>query len=152
MKMRKLLPLILLAVGSLFLLSGCDAMLDAIFQNDVINLDVWVLGSTHADFTIGSSYENLQVMDSSFTVIQNVNQYYSSYDGMYIHYYFTVNRLKDGTYYLTTYYNGPITGYRGSSSNIYDSNGNYVGGFITFPDKSLGDSSGHTANIRMLAP
>jgi hypothetical protein len=34
MKMRKLLPVIILAVGSLFVLSGCDAMLDAIFPNE----------------------------------------------------------------------------------------------------------------------
>jgi hypothetical protein len=152
MKTRKLLPLILLAVGALFLLSSCDAMLDAIFQNDVINLDVWVYGPSHADFTVGGSFENLQVMDSTFTVITNASQYYSSYDGTYIHYYFTVNKLKDGTYYLTTSYTGQITGNHGSSSNVYDGNGNFVGGSITFPDKTLGDTSGHTVNIRMLAP
>ena len=32
MKIRKILPLVLLAVGSVFLLSSCDAMLDAIFR------------------------------------------------------------------------------------------------------------------------
>ncbi len=40
MKMRKLLPLILLAVGALFLLSSCDALLDAIYANNTIDVSV----------------------------------------------------------------------------------------------------------------
>ena len=40
MKMRKILPLVLLAVGSVFLLSSCDAMLDAIFSNNTVNVYV----------------------------------------------------------------------------------------------------------------
>ena len=46
MKMRKLLPLVLLAVGALFLLSSCDAMLDAIFPSNQIYVDVEVSGRT----------------------------------------------------------------------------------------------------------
>jgi hypothetical protein len=152
MKMRKILPIVILAVGSLFLLSGCDALLDAIFSSDVIYLDVWVQGTTHADFANGGSYENVMLMDGSLTVVANVSQYYSSYDGNYAHYYFTFNKLKDGTYYLSTTYVGQITGGHGTSSNLYDSGGSFIGGSVTFPDKSLGDSTGHTVNIKMLAP
>jgi hypothetical protein len=152
MKMRKLLPVLIIAVGSVFLLSGCDAILDAIFQTDVINVDVWVQGTSHADFANGGSTENLMLMDSSLNTLQNVTQSYSSYDGTFAHYYFSFSKLKDGLYYLTTSYTGQIIGFRGPSSNIYDNNGTFVGGSVTLPDKTLGDSTGHTVNIRMLAP
>ena len=36
MKIRKILPLVLLALASVFLLSSCDALLDAIFSNNTI--------------------------------------------------------------------------------------------------------------------
>ncbi len=42
MKMRKILPLVILAVGALVLLSGCDAMLDAIFPTAQITVDAAV--------------------------------------------------------------------------------------------------------------
>lgn len=42
MKMRKLLPLVLLAIGSIFLLSSCDALLDAIYANNTITVTVLV--------------------------------------------------------------------------------------------------------------
>jgi hypothetical protein len=152
MKMRKLLPLVLLAVGALFMLSGCDAMLDAIFQNDVINLDVWALGSTHADFAYAGATQNLVVMDSSFTIVANITQSFSSFDGSYVHYYFTVNKLKDGTYYMTTYYRGPLTFTHAATSTIYDTSWSAGMPSITFPNTSLGDSTGHTVNVVMLAP
>lgn len=151
MKMRKLLPLVLLAVGSLFLLSSCDAMLDAIFPSNVINIDVWVQASTHADFLAGGSYENVTLMDSNLAVVANVSQYYSSYDGFYVHYYFSFAKLNNGTYYLTTTYIGQFTGIHATNGNVYDSSGYFLGSSLTFPDRTLGDSSGHTANIRMLA-
>jgi len=153
MKMRKLLPAVLLAVGALFLLSGCDAMLDAIFQNDVINLDVRVIADfNHRDYALAGSFENVVLMDSSFNVVKSVSQYVDGFDGTYAHYHFNFANLKDGTYYLTAGYYGQIVGFRGSTSNIYDNSGFFVGGLVTFPDKSLGDSSGHTIYISMYTP
>ena len=38
MKIRKILPLVILALASVFLLSSCDALLDAIFSNDTITV------------------------------------------------------------------------------------------------------------------
>jgi hypothetical protein len=152
MKMRKILPLAILAVGAAVLLSGCDALLDAIFSKNVINLDVWVQGSTHADFTVGASYENVMLMDSSFNVVSSPSQYYNAFDGSYAHYYYTFTNLKDGTYYLTTYYYGAFSGFHASTSVIYS------GGFVTgstslsMPNTGYGDTSGHTANVVMIAP
>ena len=40
MRIRKILPVLLLAVGSLFLLTSCDALLDAIFSNNTITVYV----------------------------------------------------------------------------------------------------------------
>ncbi len=38
MRVKKLIPLILLAVGALFLLSSCDQILDALYANNTINV------------------------------------------------------------------------------------------------------------------
>ncbi len=40
MRTRKLVLLVLLAVGATFLLSSCDALLDAIYANNTINVTV----------------------------------------------------------------------------------------------------------------
>ena len=45
MRAKKLLPLILLAVGALFLLSSCDAILDAIYANNTLDVTVDVFSA-----------------------------------------------------------------------------------------------------------
>ncbi len=50
MKIKKLLPLVLLAVAAVLMLSSCDAMLDAIFPTNQIIVDVAVDALTHTDY------------------------------------------------------------------------------------------------------
>jgi hypothetical protein len=111
MKMRKLLPLVLLAVGSLFLLTSCDALLDAIFPNSQIFVDVRVYGGSYTTDWI-QSY-NFNQISGIVTVIlvdqrngdtTSANSYFTSADPTFIHYGFNFTGLKDHTYLVTAYY------------------------------------------------
>ncbi len=64
MRAKKLLPLILLAVGALFLLSSCDAILDAIYANNTLDVTVDV---SHFDtgYANPSSYVEVTLTGAS---------------------------------------------------------------------------------------
>ena len=66
MKTRKILPLVLIVVGAAFLLSSCDAMLDAIYPSNQISVDVAVRGTIgyHPDFALPGRYVQLQLTGS----------------------------------------------------------------------------------------
>ena len=70
MKMRKILPLVILAVTAFFLLSGCDALLDAIFSKDQITVDVAVYTPSHSDYAVGG-YVVVQIWNPSGMISQD---------------------------------------------------------------------------------
>src|SRR5208337_1378585 len=111
MKMRKLLLLVFLAVGVLFLLSGCDAMLDAIFPSNQIYVDVEV---SAADFPLdwaGTYYHGyypgsvtLYLYDVNANSTTVATGAWTSVDYNYIHFPFVFTRLKNDVYQLTAVY------------------------------------------------
>src|SRR5208283_1004098 len=109
MKIRKFLLLVFLAVGALFLLSGCDAMLDAIFPSNQIYVDVEVSAGGFYNYDwyhtyyYGTypGYVTLELYDvnSGSTTIATGN--WTSVDPNYIHFPFVFTRLKNDVYQLT---------------------------------------------------
>jgi hypothetical protein len=161
-KIRKLIPLAILAVVAVVALSSCDAMLDAIFSKNSISVDVAVgldaaghysaLWSTAA-YNDGNN-NGLYSVAVSLSGPTNVSS--SSYtgkywDGYYEHYYFTFNNLADGAYYPSVSYSGY---YWGSNSNEYvaDSSGIYVIATpidMPYTGSYATDSTGHSLKITL---
>ena len=113
MKIRKILPVVILAVGSLFLLSGCDALLDAIFQNNQILVDVRIYGGVGgfpADWSasyysgLNSGLVTLYLLDTNTGVTTTASGNWSSADIYYVHYAFNFTGLKNDVYEITAYY------------------------------------------------
>ena len=146
MKMRKILPLVILAVGALFLLSGCDQLLDAIFQNNQIYVDVRVHGYVGAPFYsdwyetsvngVNSGHVVVYVQDSRGHVT-SASTYWTSLDSLYVHYGINFTGLKDDTFLVYADY----TSY-------------YAGGYSTFrayatPSATITphDATGHSADV-----
>lgn len=150
MKMRKLVPLVLLAVGSLFLLTSCDALLDAIFPSNVINLDVAVVATTHADFTLSNAFVNVQIVGPG--VADSVNASWSSYDGSYVHYYFTFIKLKNDAFTVYATYYGPITAPSGDPATLYLGPSNEPLQTVLLPYENPNDLTGHLVDIRAYVP
>jgi hypothetical protein len=104
MKMRKILPLALLAIASVFLLSSCDALLDAIFAKNTINIYV------SADWTVhgytGTDYVSFQISNGSTIVTGNLG--YSGNDSRYMYWDISVPDLPDGTYTVSVVYHHPF--------------------------------------------
>ncbi|MGA2378587.1 MAG: hypothetical protein ABSG85_04705 [Spirochaetia bacterium] len=159
MKMRKLLPLVLLAVGALFLLSGCDAMLDAIFPTNQIYVDVainkasypndwfntWHFGSYPGTVTL----QLYDVKSGSFTTATGS---WMSVDYNYIHFAFVFTKLNDDTFELTANYLSVNYGPSGPNPIFYDPSGIRMGfpvSSVSMPYKNSGDSTGHSVNLYM---
>jgi hypothetical protein len=111
MKIRRILPVVILAVGSLFLLSGCDALLDAIFQNNQILVDVRIYGgrfpldwSEAYNYGLNSGLVTLYLTDTNTGVTTTTSGYWSSADIYYVHYAFNFTGLKNDVYEITAYY------------------------------------------------
>jgi hypothetical protein len=106
MRIRKILPLALLAVGALFMLTSCDAMLDAIFPANSLTVYVQVPASYYLDYatatmkvevtsTAGTTYVAGPVTELALDSLGNVN------------YSFSFPSLSNGTYYVVSTYDGP---------------------------------------------
>ena len=114
MKIRKLIPLAILAVVAVVALSSCDAMLDAIFSKNQITVDVQVATSSYPvnyDYYNGyGAYVTATITDSSGKTASQNTYYYSSANSSTIDYNFTFPNLSDGTYTISStyysYYNG----------------------------------------------
>jgi hypothetical protein len=108
MKMRKLIPLAILAVVALVGLSSCDALLDGIFAQNQITVDVQVPQYTvpfYYDWYYGyGSYVKVTLTDSANKQSFQETYYYSSADGSYVHFPLTFTNLADGTYSIETEY------------------------------------------------
>jgi hypothetical protein len=102
MRLKKLLPLILLAVGTLFLLSSCDAILNALYANNTI-IPTVAVSIAHIDFSIASVQVNLGGASGGVS-----SAYFSgTTSGGYAYYYCpSLTRLPNGTYTITTSYYG----------------------------------------------
>jgi hypothetical protein len=114
MKIKKILPLLAIAVVALFALSSCDQMLEAIYPNETtppsstnnaISLSVYTTQSalwTASGFTatIYDGKLRVEVRDSNGVVVEtgSTSQYNSGYDVVDAYWYFS--GLKDGTYYV----------------------------------------------------
>ena len=167
MKMRKLLPLAILAVGALFLLSSCDAMLDAIFQKDNIDVDVAVQGvptNVYWDWYYNMNPQvTCYLSDGNGSPISTASAGWSYWDGTYLHFTMTFKNLKDNTYTFSTVY----TGYYGLTRQvswpaaIWDGNyGTGVGGWVPvsssprlpMPFGNASDSTGHLMKVILYIP
>ena len=105
MKIRKMLPLALLALCAVFLLSSCDAMLDAIFSNNTITVYV----STNM-FPYGAYYSSDSVtVTVSGPTFATATARHTGYSGWYDYWEVSVPKLSDGTYTVTvagSFWNG----------------------------------------------
>lgn len=112
MKIRKILLLVLLAAGSVFLLSSCDALLDAIFANNTVTVYVsayiptWCIYS-YPFYLLTSSTDKVPV---TINGPKNVSTYasYSGNDGSYMYWTLVVPQLSDGLYSVNVQYLHPF--------------------------------------------
>jgi hypothetical protein len=134
MKIKKLLPLVLLAAAAVLMLSGCDAMLDVIFPSNQIIVDVRVDRFVYNDTAISPVTVVLSGPSSA-----NASADRGGLDSHgYAHYYFDFENLKDGNYTISATYHGYYTGAW------------VVGPYlVTLPDdhSSNPDSSGHSVSV-----
>jgi len=103
MRVKKLLPLILLAVGAVFLLSSCDAILDAIYANNTVNVTVDV-SSSNIGYANTKSYVWVGLSGAS-TATQTVGASTINI-GLDSLFYPTFNKQPNGNYTITVYYYG----------------------------------------------
>jgi len=135
LRVKKLLPLTLLAFCAAFLLSGCD--LAALLANDTITVTAYVLQSDHTATTDPASYVIVTLSgDSAGTQ----TGYYSGISGGYAVYIIPeFKKLKDGSYTITADYWGKLSlGFKGyaevSTSIDLPSNGSSDASVsLTFP-------------------
>jgi hypothetical protein len=155
MKTRKILPLILLAVGSLFLLSSCDAMLDAIFQNNQIYVDVEISGANYPlDWTAAYRFGaypgsvTLSLYDVTTGSTTTSTGSWTSADINYVHFPFTFTKLKGDTFTLTATFTSAHY-FPTYQTLFYDPSGLPMSS-ISMPYKNSGDSTGHSVSLYMI--
>ena len=100
MKIRKILPLILLAIASVVLLSSCDALLEAIFATNTIKVYVYAYIPTYGYYP-GTDYVTVAV---SGTASASGTAYSDGYDGLYMYWSLSIPKLPDGTYSVSVIY------------------------------------------------
>lgn len=115
MKIRRIVLLVLLAAGSVFLLSSCDAMLDAIFSNDTITVYVsaYIPGwGTPVVGHPGAYYLTSDTDTMSVSIVGPKNATatanYTGNDGYYMYWSVAVPQLSDGTYSVQVTYVHPL--------------------------------------------
>lgn len=118
MRIRKILPLALLAIGSLFMLTSCDRLLDFIFSSNTINVNVQAYDLKYVGYVTGGTI-TVVVTGSSGTTYQAGPSTYEYLDAYYnANYNFSFGRLPNDTYTIYTYYTGAIFG-GGATSTYY---------------------------------
>lgn len=156
MKMRKILPLIILAVGSFFLLSGCDAMLDAIFATNQITVDVAVtippypsVARYYYDWAYGVGAVTLTFTDINTGAVTVVTSGRTGYDAVSSHFVFPFTKLKGDIYTIAAVYSSVYyPPYTYGTSTFYDPSGVPLGS-ISMPYTNSGDSTGHSVHLFM---
>jgi hypothetical protein len=154
MKMRKLLLLVFLAVGVLFLLSGCDAMLDAIFPSNQIYVDVQVSAAHYYNDWFGTYYHGsypgtvtLQLFDVNNGSTTIATGSWTSVDYNCIHFPFVFTKLKNDTYQLTATYTS-VHYLPAFTTIFYDPSGLGMTS-ISMPYNNSGDYTGHSVDLYM---
>jgi len=127
MRIRKILPLVLLAVGTLFMLTSCDKLLDFIFASNTINVDAQVVTGVYPRWQNSSVSATLAGTGTSYSA----GPTYASYPDSagYAHYTFSFPKLSNDTYTLTltlSYY-----GSTGVPAGLYAPNDYYTDGILT---------------------
>jgi hypothetical protein len=150
MKIRKTLPLVLLAVATLFLLTSCDALLDAIYPapSNTLNVyaEVWKTGGgVHPDWTVSST--TIYLYNGGGTLVSQQTVTVNWYDSNYAYFYASFPKLANGTYTLTASYAGGIGDYSNYTNSFYDPNTAAVISAIVLPDANPSDSSGKTVTV-----
>jgi hypothetical protein len=153
MKTRKILPLVLLAVGSLFILSGCDAILDAIFASNQIQVQVTAYKNTGLDFLADWTFQRSSTVTLTLQDLTGNTQTstISSWDGIdsnYLYFNFAFTSLKDHTYAITAVYYSPTSGFTHSQTTFFDPH-NVPMMSISMPYRNPGDSTGRSVNLYM---
>ncbi len=126
--MKKIIPLVFVAIAAVFLLAGCDQMLEGIYPSQTgghNNIEITVYA--HWLWGGGSIYVELYKLDGTFVdALSFWPPYYSA-----PYYYDTVSfsGLKDDTYYLRAYSGGSGWAY---SSSFTVAGAQTVSGNITF--------------------
>jgi uncharacterized protein YceK len=153
MKTRKLLPLVVLAVGALFLLSGCDALLDAIFPTNQIQVQVSAYKNSGPDYLADWGFQYNSIVTLTLYDITDGSQTttVTSWDGIdsnYLYFNFTYTSLKDHTYTLTAMYHSASSGFNYSQTFFSDPHGLLMNA-ISLPYRNSGDSTGRSVNLYM---
>jgi hypothetical protein len=138
MKIRKILPLALLAIGSVFMLSSCDALLDAIFANNTVNVSVAAYIPTNGYFP-GTDYVTVDIIGPT-SVSTTVG--YSGSDFYYMYWDVTIPKLSDGTYTVQATYHHPVSKVGGTLP------GNYIQSAVIY----LPAHSGNPHNVNVVFP
>jgi hypothetical protein len=146
MRVKKLLPLILLAIGALFLLSSCDAILDALYANNTITVTAYVI-TTHPGATSYYSSVTVNLSGASGATVSagySGSIYHDTVNGFnYAIYYFSpIKRLPNGNYNMTSSYYDGVTTSIFSTTYFYDQNENpYTSISMPFNGSSTADFS-----------
>ena len=148
MKIRKTLPLVLLAVAALFLLTSCDAMLDAIFPVPTNTLTVWVPISQTIHPYWHSTDVTVYLYNGANSLVAQQTVGYDSGTTAFpkAWYVATFSKLANGTYSLVAAYPGGSDP-SASTSFFYDPNTSAVVSTISLPDANPSDSSGKTVSV-----
>jgi uncharacterized membrane protein YgcG len=98
--MKKIIPLVVVAIAAFFLLSGCDAMLKAIYP-DQVGGDNTIQIQISSPYYSTAWYYAIDVVlyDSAGAYVGSTVVYASTYDGYYYNATVTFNNLKDDYYY-----------------------------------------------------
>jgi len=143
MRVKKLLPLILLAVGAVFLLSSCDAILDAIYANNTINVTVEI-PNAYPGYNNPYSYVTVTLGGASGAT-ESVSVTNPGLLASYGYYYLpSMKKLPNGNYSITTQYYDASNGNTYQVSDFYDPGNNLV------TSMSLPYGGSNTANVVVL--
>jgi len=112
MKIRRIILLVLLAAGSVFLLSSCDAMLDAIFSNNTITVYVAAYIPNNGLLVGPNTYllsSGTDIVSVSVAGPKDVagTATYTGNDRYYMYWSLDVPQLSDGSYSVTVTYHHP---------------------------------------------
>lgn len=139
MRIRKILPLALLAIGTTFALTSCDKLLDAIFPTNTIYVTVQAPIVKYTGYQVGGAVTVILTSYGGTTYQAGPAPY--SYPDIYgnANYTFSFAKLPNDTYtlqayYLGYYYNGVATvyGYGPTQTAFYDPLNTYTNA-ITMP-------------------
>ena len=109
MTVKKLLPLILMAVGAVFLLSSCDAILDALYANNTITVSNTYVPTAYYGSTNPNSYVSIS-LGGATGGSQNAGYTGTAISGLAYYNGVSFNKLPNGNYTVTASFYGYYLG------------------------------------------